>query len=172
MRRLLSLFAVGLLATGCASIGPGFTIPPINIPSLPPFELPSGGINIPGQSVDANALCRVVSPAEMAAIMGATPSITEGTVESCSYTFPNFSTVVISTSANEDLQTSKFLFGNTAKDTTVGGLPAVSGSFIGQPAVNVQRGTDQLQVLGILTGSDEATIAKMQQIAELAVSRW
>jgi hypothetical protein len=173
MRRLLSLFAVGLLAAACGGIGaPGFTIPPINIPSLPPFELPSGGINIPGQSVDPNAFCRVISPAEMGAIMGATPSIQEGTVESCTYLFPNFSTVVVSTSSGEDLQTSKFLFGNTAKDLTVGGLPAVSGSFIGQPAVHVQRGTDQLQVLGILTGSDEATINKMAQIAELAVSRW
>ena len=174
MRRLLSLFAVGLLAAACGGIGaPGFTLPPINIPSLPPFGgLPSGGIILPGQSVDPSAFCRVITTAEMGAIMGATPSIQEGEVESCTYVFPNFSTIVVSTSANEDLQTSKFLFGNTAKDITVGGLPAVSGSFIGQPAVHVQRGTDQLQVLGILTGSDDATIAKLGQIAEIAVSRW
>jgi hypothetical protein len=173
MRRLLSLFAVGLMVAACGGIGaPGFTIPPINIPSLPPFQLPSGGINIPGTSVDPSAFCRVITPAEVGTIMGATPSITEGTVESCTYTFPNFSTIVVSTSANQDLQTSKFLFGNSAKDITVNGLPAVSGSFIGQPAVHVQRGTDQLQVLGILTGADEATINKLVQIATIAGSRW
>jgi len=167
------LAATGLLVAACGGIGvpPNFTIPPINIPSFsfPPFELPSG-ITIPSAD-GGTGTCAWATTAEVGSIMGSTPTITENEGTSCTYTFPNFSAVVVSTDTG-DLATSKLLFGESAKDISVGGLPAASGVFIGQPAVHVQRGGDQLQVLGILTGSDDATTQKLVQIATLAVSRW
>lgn len=167
MRRPLSLLAAALLVVGCGGIGslPNFTIPPINLQSLPPFTIPSGLLPT------SSGVCTFITPAEMATIWGSEPTLTD-TSDGCTFTFSNFSTVNISTETNTTLESSKFLFGTTAKDLTIGGLPATSGAFIGQPAVHVQRGTDQLQVLGILTGSDEATIAKLVQVATLAVSRW
>jgi len=167
----MMLGATGLLVAACGGLGgvANFTIPPIVIPSLPPFDIPSGLLG----STDPNSTaCAWATPAEIGSIMGSTPQITEAEGTSCTYTFPNFSAVVISTDSGSDLSTSKILFGDSAKDITVGGLPAVSGAFIGQPAVHVQRGIDQLQVLGVLTGSDDATVQKLVQIATLAVSRW
>jgi hypothetical protein len=71
-----------------------------------------------------------------------------------------------------DLSGARVILGNTAKDITVGGLPGISGTFIGQAALYVQKGANQLQLLGILTGTDDATMAKLIQVATLAVSRW
>lgn len=167
MRRLLSLLAVALLVVGCGGIGslPNFTIPPINLQSLPPFTIPSGLL------ATSSGACAFITPEEMATIWGSAPTLTD-TSDGCSFTFSNFSTVNVSTESNSEIASSKFLFGDSAKDITVGGLAGVTGVFVGQPAVHVQRGTDQMQVLGILTGSDDATIAKLVQVATLAISRW
>ena len=173
MRRLMMLAATGVLVVACGGVAvPNFTIPPINIPSfsIPPIVIPSG-ITIPSAD-GGTGTCAWATTAEIGSIMGSTPTITENSGNSCTYTVPNFSAVVVSTDSGSDLATSKLLFGESAKDINVGGLPAVSGTFIGQPAVHVQRGGDQLQVLGVLTGSDDATIQKLVQIATLAVSRW
>jgi hypothetical protein len=183
IRASLSLALASLLIVSCASIGPGFTLPPIvipsfSIPTFPPIVLPSGlpdfsfpPIEFP--SADANSgACPLITAAEVAGIMGSAASITSSDSDSCTYTFSNFSTIVVTKSSGTDIATSKFLFGDTAKDLVVNNLPAVSGVFIGQPAVHVQRGTDQLQIQGVLTGSDDATIAKLVQIAQIAASRW
>ena len=172
MRRLMMLAATGLLVAACGGVAvPNFTIPPINIPSFsfPPIELPSG-VTIPSAD-GSTGTCAFATTAEVGSIMGSTPTVTENSGSSCTYTFPNFSAIVISTDTG-DLSTSKMLFGESAKDIQVGGLPAASGTFIGQPAVHVQKGSNQLQVLGVLTGSDDATIQKLVQLATLAVSRW
>ncbi len=163
------LAATGLLVAACGGVTvPNFTIPPINIPSLPPFDIPSG--LLPTTNPNA-APCPYITAAEVGAIMGSTPTITDSN-EPCTFTFSNFSVITVSTETGTDLNTSKILFGASAKDITVAGLPAATGVFIGQPAVHVQRGSDQMQVLGILTGSDDATIQKLVQIATTAVSRW
>jgi len=79
----------------------------------------------------------------------------------------------VTTSTDSDLSSSQVLLGSTAKQTTIGGFPAVTGSFIGQAIVFVQKAPgQQLEVLGILTGADDATLAKLSQVAQLAVSRW
>ena len=157
MRRSISLAVVGILVVACGGVGPGFTIPPINIPS---GLLPTG-----------SGACTLVTVAEVGTIMGSAPTLTD-TSDGCTFTMSNFSTVNVSTEPGSDLQASRFLFGDTARDITIGNLPALTGVFVGQPAVHVQRGSEQMQVLGILTGSDDATIAKLVQIATIAVSRW
>jgi len=154
-----------MLVVACGGVGPGFTLPPVSIPSIPPINIPSGLLPT------SSGACTLVTAAEVGGIMGTTPTLTD-TSDGCTFTMPNFSTINISVEPNSEISTSKILFGTTAKDTTVAGLAAVTGVFIGQPAVHVQRGSDQLQVLGILTGSDDATVAKLVQIATLAVSRW
>lgn len=174
--KALLLGSVALIALACSSITIP-SIPPIVIPSIPPIvipSLPSGETFPPGvlPSADANSgACLLVSAAEMSSLMGGTATVTDNSGNSCSYTFSNFSSVIITLDTG-DLNTANILFGDTAKDLTVGNLPAKSGVFIGQPAIYIQRGTAQLQVLGILTGSDDATFAKLVQVATTAVSRW
>lgn len=168
MRRLLSLFAVGLLAVACGGIGaPGFTIPPINIPSLPPFELPSG---ITG----GNGTCHFVTSAEIASIMGTAPQVVNEEDGDCTFVLSNLGTIGISAQANSDLASTKSSLGATARDITVGDLQGVAGTlpFINQPVVYVQRGDQQLQIVGVLLPADEATINKLVQIATVAVPRW
>jgi hypothetical protein len=168
IRAGFTLVSTLLLLVGCAGATPVPSISPITIPTFPPIVLPSGLL----PSADANSgVCLLVTPAEIGAIMGSPATVTDNTSKSCSYTFSNFSSVVVTIDTG-DLSTAKLLFGGTAKDLTVGNLPAVSGSFFGQPGVYVQRGGAQLQIQGILTGSDDAAIAKMVQIAQLAVTRW
>jgi hypothetical protein len=106
--------------------------------------------------------------------MGSTPSVTNGDSESCGYTFPNVQTIAITLNSDSDLASTKTILGSTARDITVGSLPGVTGAipFLNQPVVYVQRGTDQLQVLGVLFPVDEATTAKLVQVATLAASRW
>jgi hypothetical protein len=181
MRRTLLLLTTGLMLAACVNVGPGTTappivvpsvppinlpsIPPINLPSLPPFDIPSG--LLPG----GTGKCDFITPQEVGAIFGTTPTVIDDSSGACTFSM-GIPTVVVSIESGTDLASSKLFLGNTAKDVTVGGLPAVTGVFIGQPTVHVQRGSDQLQVLGVLTGSDDATIAKLVQVANIAVTRW
>jgi hypothetical protein len=172
--RLAKAVVIGALASVALACTGGITIPSIPaIPSFPPIVFPSGeGTLPPGVLPSTSDTCAFMSPEEISTAMGATATLTDVSDGDCTFTFSNFSSVNISTEAGTDLQAAHFLFGATAKDTTIAGLPAVTGVFIGQPAVYVQKGANQLQVLGILTGSDDATIAKLVQIATVAVSRW
>jgi hypothetical protein len=168
IRAGFTLVSTLLLLVGCAGTTPVPSIPPITIPTLPPIVLPSGLL----PSADANSgVCLLATPGEVTEIMGSQATVTSNDSTSCTYTLPNFSTIEVSV-ATDDLASARLLFGNTAKDLTVGNLPALSGTFFGQPMVYVQRGSAELQILGILTGSDDATIAKLVQIAQLAVTRW
>ncbi len=169
LTKSVSLGMVALLVVACG----GITIPSIPpIPSFPSFALPSGATLPPGVIPSTSGTCAFISPAEIGAAMGGTATLTDVGSDKCTFTFSNFSSVSITTESDTDLQTAHFLFGSSAKDITVGGLPAVTGVFMGQPAVYVQKGANQLQILGILTGSDDATIAKLVQVATLASSRW
>jgi hypothetical protein len=174
MRATLSLLAAAMLAIGCTSIPTIPTIPsipPIVIPSLPPFEIPSGLLGSGNPAGD----CPLASAAEMAAIYGEAPALAEGTDTGCTFLFSNFgASVVLTVSKDSSLDASRFLFGTSAKDITVGGLPALSGQFLGFPAVHVQRGADQLQVQGFAVEgtSIDDTIAKLVQVATVAVSHW
>ena len=170
---LIAAMAVIVVACSGGVVIP--TFPPIpSIPTIPPIEFPSGETLPPGvlPSADANSgVCLFVTPAEMSSLIGSAATVTDNSGTACTYTFANFSSVVITTDT-ADLSTARILFGSSAKDTTISGLPAISGVFIGQPAIYIQRDALQLQVMGILTGSDDAMMAKLAQVAQLAVSRW
>jgi len=161
-----SIGIVALLAVACG----GITIP--SIPPIPSFALPSGGTLPPGVIPSASGTCAFISPEEISAAMGNTATLTSVSDTECSYTFANFSTVNVSIETSTDLQAAKFLFGSSSKDITVAGLPAVTGIFIGQPGVYVQKGSNQLQILGILTGTDDATVNKLIAVATIAASHW
>ena len=174
----LGFVALMVLACGGPSIPsipplPSFPFPSSGLPSglLPSGLLPSGVL----PSADANSgTCLLISVAEMGSIMGGVPTVTGNSGDECTYTFSNLSTILVTIDSDTDLASSRFSLGQAAKDITVAGLPAVSGSliFLNQPAVHVQRGTDQLQVQGVLLANDDATIAKLVQIATIAVGRW
>jgi hypothetical protein len=154
------------------------SLPPVNIPSLPPITIPS--IDIPDFSFppivlpSGNAtagLCPLVTPAEMTQILGAEVSVTSDDPNSCTYTLPTFATVVLTKTSDVDLSGVQFLMGDTAQPQTIGGFPGVAGVVLGQPAAYVQKGSEQLQVLGVLIGSDPANVAQMVQVATTAVGR-
>ena len=170
--RLTRAMALGALASLALACTGGITLPS-SVPTFPPIDVPSGfGTRPPGVLPSARGSCGFVSAAEVGSFMGSTATLTDTTDGDCNFTMSNFSTVNISVESGSDLQTSHMLLGETAKDITIGGLPAVSGVFIGQPVVHIQKGANQLQILGILTGNDDATIAKLVQVATLAVGRW
>ena len=167
-------FATLLLAGACTSINipsippiptipPGFTIPPIPNFSFPPITIPSGDAN--------SAVCQLISAAEMSTILGAQVTVSGDDADSCTYTLPTFATVVVTVSNETDLSGVQFLMGQSAQQTTIAGSPAIAGTVLGQPAVYVQKGGTQLQVLGVLLGSDQAQIDKMVQVANTVVPR-
>ena len=183
-RALVAGVATLIFAGACTSISapttPPATNPPIGIPglgglpSIPPGLIPSGLVIPPGllPSVDANSgVCLLASTAEVSSIFGSQATVTSNDSDSCTYTFSNFSTVVITVQSG-DMAGAQILLGTTLKQITVGSDQAVTGVFIGQPMVLVQRGGNQIQVLGVLTGSDDGTIAKIVQVAQLVDSRW
>jgi hypothetical protein len=170
--RFAKIATLGFVASIALACG-GISIP--SIPSFAPFPsnaLPSGPTLPPGVLPSDSGTCAFMTSAELGAIMGGAATLTDTSNGDCTFTMSNFSSVSISVESDTDLQGAHILFGTTAQDITVGGLPAVSGVFIGQPAIYVQKGGSQLQVMGILTGSDEATMGKLVQVATLALSRW
>jgi len=170
--RLIKGVLIGALASLALACTGGITLPS-GIPTIPPFQSipPINGTLPPGVIPSASGTCTLMTASEASTIMGSTATLTDTTDGDCTFTFSNFSSVNISVETEVDLQTAHILLGDTGTDITVAGLPAVSGVFVGQPVVYVQKGTNQLQILGILTGSDDATIAKLIQVATLAVSR-
>ena len=117
--------------------------------------------------------CELVTVDEMSGVMGQQATIDDGNTDTdCTYVLTDFSAVDISTAVG-DLDSAKLLLGKSAKDLDVAGLPAVSGTFIGQAMVIVQNGESQLSVLGILLkGNHRAVIARLVQVATIAVGRW
>ncbi len=172
-RVLVAGVAVLALAAACssnsapaASSVPGSTLAPVS--SVPGFTIAPGDLS----SADPNGgVCALISAAEVGSIMGTTATVTDNQGDSCSFTLSTYASVSL-TLSTDNLDTGRILLGNSATDINVGGLPGVSGLFIGQPMVFVQKGDQQLQVLGILTGKDDATRAKIVQIATTAVGRW
>jgi len=193
-RILVAALATVLFAGACTSINiptippinlpsippinvPGFTIPPINIPGLPTGGiggipgLPSG-LDIPPVAIPTGTVpCTLVTAAEVGQIWGAPVTDTSDSGTTCTFISSNFATVSVEATSDTDLSGTSFLVGNTGQQVTVGGFPAIQGSFIGQALLYVQKPSGQLQVLGILTGTDPATFTKLQQIATIAVGR-
>jgi len=189
-RLVLAGLATLLVAGACTSINVP-TIPPINIPSIPPINIASippinlpsipviglpgssNGIQIPGVSIPPGEVpCTLVTAAEIGQIWGTTSvSDQSDNATDCTFLLTLTSGVSVQSTSDTDLSGTSILFGNTAQQSTIGGFPAVSGVVFGQPAVYVQKPSGQLQVLGVLTGSDPATITKLQQVATIAVAR-
>ena len=183
-RILVAALATVLFAGACTSINlptiPPINVPPINLPSIPPINIPGFTIPpivIPGLSIPpiggepSTTPCQLVTAAEVTQIMGGQVTDQSNSGTDCAFILPNFSAVSVQTTTDTDLSGVQLLMGQTAQQSTIGGLPALSGAIFGQSALYVQKGGTQLQVLGILTGTDPTTAAKLQQIATIAVGR-
>jgi hypothetical protein len=171
MRRLMMLAATGLLAAACGGVQvPNFTIPPIQIPSIPPIDLPSGGF--PGLSIPpGNAQCALVTAAEVGSILGTTVTDASDEASNCTFISSTLQSLSVSTDSSTDLSGVQFLMGENAQQVTIGGFPALSGTVFSLPAVYVQKPSGQLQVLGFLVAGDAEMQSKLQQIATIAVGR-
>jgi hypothetical protein len=179
MIRIRRFFFAGaatlLIASGCTSISIP-SIPPINFPSIPPIDFGAGGSNppfvIPGFSIPpGDAACVLVTGAEVAQILGTQVTDVSDSTTDCTFITPTFTTLGVSADSTTDLSGLQLILGNSAQQTTIAGFPALTGTAFGLPVVYVQKPTGQLQVLGFLTGNDADTMAKLQQIAALAVGR-
>ncbi len=184
-RVMLAAIATVLLAGACTSISIP-TIPPINVPgasggitlpSFPPINLPgsSGGAVIPpiGLPVGSPSAtpCQIVTAAEVSQIFGTQVLDQSDSSTDCTFNVSLTSAITVQATTDTDFSGVQFLLGNTAQQSTIAGFPAMSGTFFGQALLYVQKPSGQLQVLGILTGSDPATMDKLQQVATIAVGR-
>ena len=188
-RVLLAAVATLLVAGACTSITVP-SIPPINIPSIPPINLPGGGgpgftlppINIPGFTIPPIGLPGggpigepSATPCTSRHLGAGEPDLwhagdrSSSSPTDCTFQTALTSAVSVSTTSDTDFSGIQFLLGNTAQASTIGGFQALTGTFLGQGAVYVQTPSGQVQVLGILTGTDPATMTKLQQVAALAV---
>ena len=162
---------------------PGPTVTPtaaVQTPTTTPSPNPTSSalateVVLPSPTVSAS-VCDLVTAADVTQVMGmqATRDDSGGDdpATDCTYLLADFSAVDISID-DGDLTSAKLLFGKTARDLVIAGLPAVSGVFVGQPMVLVQNGEQQLQVLGILLPENRrAAVAKLVHIATIAVGRW
>jgi hypothetical protein len=172
-------FATLLLAGACTSINipsippiptlpPGFTIPPI--PTIPPgFTIPPlGGPPIGSPSATP---CQLVTAAEVSTIFGAQALDESDSSTDCTFQTTLTSALSVKTTNDTDFSAVGFLLGDTAQQSSIGGFPSVSGVFIGQQLLYVQKPTGQLQLLGILMGTDPAVLTQMQQVATIAIGR-
>ena len=170
MQRVISIFALTVLIAACANIGPGVTQPPIRVPTLPPINVSIPPINIPsGLLPGGSGSCALISPQEVASIFGATPSFTDDSSGTCTFTLPDLKTFTVTVEPDTDIQSTRFLFGNSATDINVAGLPGLSGNLMGLPAVYVQKGTNALQILGF--SGDTDIIPQLVRVATVAVGR-
>jgi hypothetical protein len=179
--KVATLGFVAFVALACSGVSiptppPGVPTLPPGVPTLPPGvpTLPPGVPTLPpGASVDPGAgMCRLLSAAEVGAVMGTSMAISESDSDSCTYTnATTFATLNVRTETG-DLTAPRFLLGDTAQEITVAGLSALAGTFASSPLVYVQRGNDQLVLQGVLLGTDPAALAKVVQLANTAASRW
>ena len=199
-RIVLAGVATLLIASACTNVAAGPTIPPINIPTIPPINLPSiPPINIPGLPSGGfggipglpsggigglfpsgfdipiptgSVPCSLVTAAEVGQIMGATVTDASDSATDCTFVTSGFSTISVSVDQSTDLSGVQFLMGNSAQQTTIAGNPAITGTALGFPAVYVQKGANQLTVLGFLLNNDQTTTMNaLGQIATIAVGR-
>ena len=182
MHRVISFAVATLVLTACVNLAPGQTVPPINVPSMPPINIPSmppinfpsiPPFNIPsGLIPGGTGTCALITPAEVGSIFGGTPAFTDDSSGGCTFTLGDMRTFSVSIEQGTDIQQTRFLFGDTVRDITVGGLPALTGALLGGfPSVYVQKGSDALQITGFMA-NDEQTMAQLVQVATIAVSRW
>ena len=179
-RIILAAVATLLVAGACTSVGTVPTIPPINVPgftipaivpgfTIPPIVLPPG-VSIPPVG-NSTTPCTLITAAEVGQIFGTAVTDQSDAPTDCSFMVTLTSVVTVQSTTDTDFSGLQFMLGNTAVQSTIAGYPAETGTFIGQGLVYVQKPTGQIQVLGILTGTDPATMTKLQQVAAVAVTR-
>jgi len=161
--KVATLGLVALIVLACGGL---------KIPTIPPIPTGLFPSSLPQGSFDPNGMCRLLSVAEVGAVVGSAVTITAGTSDRCAYTAAQtFATINVRTETG-DLTAARFLLGDTAKEITVGQYGGLAGTFVGSPLVYVLRGNDQLVLQGVLIGADDAAVAKVVQLANAAASRW
>ena len=166
-RVLFASFATLLLAGACTSI---------NIPSIPPIPTVPPGFTIPplgGPPIGSPSAtpCQLVTAAEVSQIFGVQALDASDSSTNCTFQTTLTSALSVSTTSDTDFSGVQFLLGDTAQQSSISGFPAISGTFFGQELLYVQKPSGQLQLLGILMGSDPAVLTQMQQVATIAVGR-
>jgi hypothetical protein len=153
---------------------PTATPEPVETPAVetPAVETPAGETPEPGGEVDpgASRACALVSVEEMSQITGSTMSVTAATANECTYGSDSiFPIYVVRFGFGETIEAARMITQN-GRDLTIAGLPAYYGELMGG-ILYVERGSDTLVVQAPLQAEDD-TPTQMEQIAELAVSRW
>ena len=153
--------AVLLLAIACGGPSLPSASPTVHdTPTAPPTLDPNGG------------LCRLMTGAEVADVLGAAVTVTEAAPESCTYAVGDGSATLNVRIEHGDMELNRSLLGETAADIEVRGYDGVSGSFVGSPIVYVERDDEQLVLQGVLLPGDEPGIARLVELAEVAAGRW
>jgi hypothetical protein len=170
--RTLSLaLGVMLLVAACGGTPAATPLPtpavtPAATPASTPAATPAAGT--PGAGGD---MCAVISGAEMSEIFGVPmtqqPIEDEGT---CTYAAGMGIPSVVLRMESGDLSVPRMLFGESGRDATVAGQPAVVGNLFGIIAY-VQRGGEMFVVQSVLTDDTEEVRQQVIRVAETAYQR-
>ena len=170
MKRLLVLPLV-LLIAACGS-GTGITIPPGATPTAPgatPTEVPIG--TLPPNA--GTGFCRILTTAEVGAALGEPMTVAASEDDSCTYTaaalvIPSLN---VRTEEGDSREGARFILSDQ-EDLTVGGNPALFGTFAGHLLFIVKGGNTL--VFQAFWGEEDNAVAraKLLQLGELAISRF
>jgi hypothetical protein len=173
MRAFVSLFIAGLTLAGCSTVSsPGFTIPPITIPSFP-INLESLDINLPTLAPGGNTAgaCALVTEAEMSSRVGQPMTVQSNDGNECVWIAAQFTpSVIIRYDTQESIASGRLSTPN-GRDLTIGGNPAYYGEFAGS-LLYIKKGGRTLVVQAIWSFSGDEGVLKVSQIGELAASRF
>ena len=177
-----SIASAVMVLAACGG-GAGQSVPPINVPSVPPLNLPSltlpslppvvlPSLNLPTPVGGQSPACQLVTEAEMASITGEPMSVSASVGSECTWSAADITpTVIIRYDTGETIATAKQVFTQGARDLTVGGSPAYYASAP-STLLFIEKGGRPLVVQAIWSLEGEAEFTTIVRIGELAVPRF
>ncbi|HEY7600191.1 MAG TPA: hypothetical protein VH741_09710 [Candidatus Limnocylindrales bacterium] len=178
-RKLVLLLPALVVAIACGGAGPAPTgTPGATTPGQTQAGTPTGGLPTPtggGSTVaPGTGFCRILTAAEVGAVIGGTVQLlpdSEGD-DTCTYTTGLFTaTINVRAEEGDSREGARFILSDQ-EELTVGGNPALFGTFAGH-LLYIVKGGNTLVFQAIWSEPDNAAAkAKLVQLGEVAIARF
>jgi hypothetical protein len=178
MKRLLILPLVLVFAAACGGGAPTGTATPTGtaLPTAPAGAtatptLPPDGATLPPNA--SSGACLILTTAEVGAVTGEPMVVLASSDESCTYSASSLilPSITVRFDEGDSREGARFILSN-AEELTVGGNPALFGSFAGH-LLFIVKGGNTLVFQAIWSEQDNAVArTKLVQLGELAIGRF